>query len=211
MGPFAATRSVFRNYATMSGRASRSEYWWWGLIQTTVLVLLCIAAVPAGDPTAPSTMPSLIASGVLFFFILATLVPNICVMVRRLHDTGRSGAWYFITFVPFVGGIWFLVLTLLGSEQGANRFGGPPTSDGSAPSGPVRTRSPSDDIYSREDVSNAYVAAYTTDPRVAAMRKAAAEGGEIGENFAAQRKAEISDYYKTKVLGGSAPSTPHPH
>ncbi len=209
MGPLAATRSVFRNYATMSGRASRSEYWWWALVQGLVVVTLFAIVASDPDASAPS-MSALIAGVALGIFALATFVPNITVMVRRLHDTGRSGAWYFITFVPVIGGIWFLILMLIGSEQQANRFGGPPKSDGSAPSGPIRSRAPSDDIYSREDVSNAYVAAYTTDPRVAAMRKAAAEGGEIGGDFAAQRKAEISDYYKNNVLGGGR-SAPSPH
>ncbi len=207
MGPLAATQSVLRNYATMSGRATRSEYWWWGLVQGLILLSLCTIAAAAVEPTGPTTL-AMVAGGAAFVFMLATLVPNICVMVRRLHDTGRSGAWYFITFVPVIGGIWFLVLMLLGSEDRPNIYGGPPNSDGSPPSGPISTRAPSDDIYSREDVSNAYVAAYTTDPRAAAMRKAAANGEEVGADFAAQRKAEISDYYKRNVLGGAKSGAP---
>jgi len=201
MGPLAATQSVFRNYATMTGRASRSEFWWWGLIQGLVLAALCAVAASAIDPTGPSLAEN-IAGGAVVLFVLGTLVPNITVTVRRLHDTDRSGFWYFISFVPVIGGIWLLILMLIGSDLNANRFGGPPTADGSTPSGPVRARAPSDDIYSREDVSNAYVAAYTTDPRVAAMRKSAENGEVMAADFAAQRKAEISEYYKRNVLGG---------
>lgn len=57
---------------------------------------------------------------------VATLVPLLAVSWRRLHDTGLSGAWYLVSFTPFIGGLVFFVLTLLDSEPGANRFG-PPT------------------------------------------------------------------------------------
>jgi uncharacterized membrane protein YhaH (DUF805 family) len=43
--------------------------------------------------------------------------------VRRLHDSDRSGFWYFIAFVPFIGGIWLLILLCMGSTPGPNRFG----------------------------------------------------------------------------------------
>jgi hypothetical protein len=46
--------------------------------------------------------------------------------VRRLHDSGRSGGWFFIAFVPFIGGLWLLILTLLGGTPGENRFGPDP-------------------------------------------------------------------------------------
>lgn len=54
---------------------------------------------------------------------LATIVPSIAITVRRLHDTGRSGLWYFLSFVPFIGPIWLLVLMLLGSQFYDNKYG----------------------------------------------------------------------------------------
>lgn len=54
--------------------------------------------------------------------MLATVVPSLAVTVRRLHDTGRSGWWWFIGLVPFVGGIVLLVLTLLDSTPD-NQYG----------------------------------------------------------------------------------------
>lgn len=208
MGPIAATKSVFRNYATMSGRASRSEYWWWGLIHFCIVMVFGLISTLSLNPSWPSWVAAL-NGALLIPYVLATLVPNICVMVRRLHDTDRSGFWYFICFVPVIGGIWFLVLMLLGSSAGTNRFGPPPSGDGTV----RRGKAPADDIYEREDVSNAYVAAYTTDPRVAAMRKSAVSGDPNAPvlGFQEQRKAEISDYYKTKVLGGLKPESPNPH
>jgi uncharacterized membrane protein YhaH (DUF805 family) len=55
--------------------------------------------------------------------------------VRRLHDGGRSGWWYFISLVPFIGGIWLLVLLILEGEAGPNEYGPNPGSGVSEPDG----------------------------------------------------------------------------
>ena len=62
----------------------------------------------------------------LFLFIIGMIalgLTSISLTVRRLHDQDKSGFWYFIAFVPFIGGIWLLVLTLLEGTRGPNRFG----------------------------------------------------------------------------------------
>jgi uncharacterized membrane protein YhaH (DUF805 family) len=56
-------------------------------------------------------------------WILITIVPAIGVLVRRLHDTGRSGRWALIGFVPIVGTIVLLVFTLQDSEAAENSYG----------------------------------------------------------------------------------------
>ncbi|MDP4805084.1 MAG: DUF805 domain-containing protein, partial [Candidatus Nanopelagicales bacterium] len=55
-----------------------------------------------------------------------TIVPALAVLVRRLHDTGKSGWWALIGFVPLVGGIVLLVFTVLDSDAGGNKFGESP-------------------------------------------------------------------------------------
>ncbi|MBH5319326.1 DUF805 domain-containing protein [Paenibacillus sp. GSMTC-2017] len=59
-------------------------------------------------------------------YSIALFLPTLAVTVRRLHDTGRSGLWYLISFVPFVGGIILLVLTILEGESGINNYGPDP-------------------------------------------------------------------------------------
>jgi uncharacterized membrane protein YhaH (DUF805 family) len=102
-----------------SGRASRSEYWWWALIAFGISSLLqLVGSLVFGggfflDPTDTSldirtvllpVVPSLVWS-------LATLVPSIAVTVRRLHDTNRSGWWYLlvlpavVALVPLLWGL----------------------------------------------------------------------------------------------------------
>lgn len=66
--------------------------------------------------------------GMLFstLFSLASLFPLLAVSVRRLHDTDRCGWWILVSFIPFVGGIWFLILMVLEGSHGANRYGDDP-------------------------------------------------------------------------------------
>ena len=64
-----------------------------------------------------------------FLYALAVLIPGLAVAVRRLHDIGKSGAWYFICFVPFIGGIWLLILLCTEGERVENQYGVDPKND----------------------------------------------------------------------------------
>jgi uncharacterized membrane protein YhaH (DUF805 family) len=59
-------------------------------------------------------------------FALATLIPGIAVAVRRLHDVGKSGWWYFIVLIPIIGAIWLLILFFTEGEKGKNQYGADP-------------------------------------------------------------------------------------
>lgn len=112
-----AISSVFGKYASMQGRASRSEYWYWFLFNFLVLLI----------PSIWFNIESANKQGgfgtVLFILIsLALFIPNITVAVRRLHDTNRSGGWWWIQLVPFAGGIIMFVFMLLPSIDSGNRF-----------------------------------------------------------------------------------------
>ncbi|MEU6845957.1 DUF805 domain-containing protein [Streptomyces sp. NPDC046716] len=118
---------VLKKYATFQGRARRAEYWMFALFNAIIaIVLMILAAV-----TKSSAL--YIVYGL---YILATLLPSLGVLVRRLHDTGRSGAWFFISFVPLIGGIWLLVLTVLEGTPGDNNYGPNPKGFGGAQPGP---------------------------------------------------------------------------
>lgn len=125
-----AVKRFFTKYAVFSGRASRSEYWWWALVNFLVLAVLDIVAlvsggVPAISADGTAAAPSGGAVVVLLLIVvwgLATLVPGIALLARRLHD-GNFSAWFILlAFVPFVGGIIVLVLTLLPSKPEGARF-----------------------------------------------------------------------------------------
>ena len=64
--------------------------------------------------------------GLIFLYILygiALIIPSLAVTVRRLHDAGHSGWWYFISLIPFVGGIILLVMLCEDSQDGDNKYG----------------------------------------------------------------------------------------
>lgn len=112
-----AVSSVFSQYASMKGRASRSEYWYWYLFNFIVLIIPAIwfNIESANKQTGFGT--------VLYFLVaLALLIPNITVSVRRLHDTNRAGGWWWIQLVPFAGSIIMFVFMLMPSVEQGNRF-----------------------------------------------------------------------------------------
>lgn len=117
-------KSCFDNYATFSGRAPRSEYWFFVLFNMLVVwgVILVFSALGYAVGGAEGAG---IAYGIGYVIcILGLFLPSLAVLVRRLHDTGRSGWWYFIAFVPVIGGIWLLVLMCTGSDD-ENQYGLP--------------------------------------------------------------------------------------
>jgi len=104
--------AVLKKYATFSGRARRKEFWMFYLIYLIIVVVLSIIEQVIGIPG--------ILSGI---YTLALLVPTIAVTVRRLHDTGRSGWWWWIWLVPVIGWIAMLVFMVLDSQPGDNEYG----------------------------------------------------------------------------------------
>ena len=114
--------SVLSQYATFSGRAMRSEFWWWVLF----VILLSIATnLVDGIALSPLLGYSMfggpqILSGLVW---LALLIPGIAVSVRRLHDVGRSGWWLLLCLVPLVGALVLLFWYVQPGEPGRNRFG----------------------------------------------------------------------------------------
>ena len=107
-----------RNAFTYTGRASRSAYWWFAAFEVVAWIGVLILALIF-------TAIHVSAIAILLYVVaaIAAFLISISLTVRRLHDQDKSGFWYFIVFVPFIGGIWLLVLTLLEGTRGPNRFG----------------------------------------------------------------------------------------
>jgi uncharacterized membrane protein YhaH (DUF805 family) len=113
----------FKKYATFSGRASPSEYWWMILVNGVVSNLFYLLAMLAGVNDA--NVASVIALGLLFAWTLATLVPGVALVVRRLHDANYSGWMALLGLIPLVGGIVLLVFVLTGPKPEGQRFDQP--------------------------------------------------------------------------------------
>lgn len=118
-GPVAAFRSCLKRYVQFSGRASRSEYWWYQLSLFLLLVIVSIlSSLLFGSSQSPSVVPALLV-GLVF---LALCLPSLAVLIRRLHDAGFCGWWVLLNCVPYVGGLAVFVFTLLPSK-GINKYG----------------------------------------------------------------------------------------
>ena len=117
---------VWKRYAQFSGRARRKEYWFFTLFNMLISLGMM---VPFGILLfALAYYKGLVALAFLLvipfqLYCLASFLPSLAVTVRRLHDTGRSGWWYFIAFVPFVGPVVLLIFTATDSEPGPNIYG----------------------------------------------------------------------------------------
>jgi uncharacterized membrane protein YhaH (DUF805 family) len=121
-----AVKAFWSNYTNFKGRARRSEYWFIQLflVATNIAVAVIDLALMNGD------VERFIANGgggiVGLIWIFATIVPAIAVLIRRLHDTNRSGWWALIGLVPLAGAIVLLVLTVQDSNKGVNKYGASP-------------------------------------------------------------------------------------
>ncbi|MDQ1083565.1 MULTISPECIES: DUF805 domain-containing protein [Microbacterium] len=127
--PGAAVRRVFAKYATFSGRASRSEYWWWVLFAAVVgTVLNALPTLTDGvriEPNGSLTVTGplgIILTFVWVIWVVATIVPTIAVLVRRLHDADRSGWWVLVGVVPVIGILVLVLFTVLGPNPRGARF-----------------------------------------------------------------------------------------
>ncbi|WP_113923903.1 DUF805 domain-containing protein [Cognataquiflexum aquatile] len=110
--------SALKNYATFSGRARRSEYWFFSLFY----MIFAVVAITL-DNLFGITIEGLFYGPLYFILIFAMIVPSLAVAVRRLHDVGKSGWFYFIILIPFIGAVWFLVLASTDSQPGRNKYG----------------------------------------------------------------------------------------
>lgn len=128
----------FRKYATFSGRASRSEYWWWYLWSVIIgvvgLILTSILVAATGTTTTTSTSTSVgfssmstnPLSGTPFWVIgLALVIPTLALIVRRLHDANISGLFALLLLVPVLGPIAVFVMMFLPSQPEGGRFDRP--------------------------------------------------------------------------------------
>jgi len=119
---------VLKNYANFQGRARRAEYWYFNLCNFICILPLYILGVVGG--ANESIALTFIGFGLYGIYALGLMVPGIAVTVRRLHDTNRSGWYYFIAFIPLVGSILILVWFCTEGDRFQNNYGDDPKNPG---------------------------------------------------------------------------------
>ena len=117
---------VLKQYAVFEGRARRKEFWMFALFNLVIAAALAIVGRVVG------------LEGVLRgLYMLGVLIPALAVSVRRLHDTGRSGWWLLVVFVPLVGWLIALYFLVQAGETAENRYGSDPKQVSAVPQIPA--------------------------------------------------------------------------
>ncbi|MDO5286343.1 MAG: DUF805 domain-containing protein [Actinomycetia bacterium] len=124
-----AMKLGLKNWTNFSGRASRSEFWWWYLgvgvastVLQVVLALLSTAVVAAGGENAAAVM-GIVMYGVMGLFGLAVVIPTLSLWVRRLHDTNQPGMWLLLHLACL--GIVPFIMAIMESNPAGARFDDP--------------------------------------------------------------------------------------
>jgi uncharacterized membrane protein YhaH (DUF805 family) len=119
------------------GRISRSTFWTWTLVLMAALaVLIAVLLVPilmmesaaeAKGEKLPVGTPHFIALAVFCIGYIPLFWASVAIQVKRWHDRGKQGAWFFISFIPYIGGLWVLIECgcLRGNPHG-NEYGPDP-------------------------------------------------------------------------------------
>lgn len=104
--------AMWKNYFNFHGRTSVRGYWMAVLFNLVIAIVLSLLGMFAD-----------IFSFVSGLYGLAIMIPSIALAVRRLHDTNRSGFWYFLNLIPCVGSIILIIWFCQASVEDNNRFG----------------------------------------------------------------------------------------
>ncbi len=109
-------------YSDFNGRARRKEYWMWTLSVTIIFIFAMIMDNLLGLNF--ELMGQDLGYGWIYLIAgIAHLIPGLAVVVRRLHDVGKSGWFYFIVLIPIIGIFWLLILLCSNGEKEDNKWG----------------------------------------------------------------------------------------
>ena len=115
---------VMRQYADFNGRARRKEYWMFYLFSLIFSVTAIIL-----DNVLGIAIEGIGYGPLYLIFALAVMIPNLAVMVRRLHDVNKSGWMFLVALIPIAGAIWLLVLLCTEGDHGDNKYGPNPKNE----------------------------------------------------------------------------------
>ncbi len=110
-------------YGDSTGRARRSEFWLFYGVKYAFFVLVLGLYAMIATPDRPGGTANIVLGLVLLVWLIATFVPSITLMARRLHDFDVSGKWCLTSFIPYVGILAVIVIGLIPGTKGENDKG----------------------------------------------------------------------------------------
>lgn len=118
-----SVRAFFSRYTDFQGRTPRSGYWWVALFLVALSIVMWGVDMALFQGVYPQELLDQGLGPVSLLLIAATVIPNLALGFRRLHDTGRSAWWLLIGLIPIAGIVVLLVFYLLPSTPGSNQYG----------------------------------------------------------------------------------------
>ena len=125
--------AITKHYADFQGRARRKEYWMYILFTAVSFIAALILDNVLGTTFSMDILGESVDTGYGWIYLLValgTFLPFLAVLVRRLHDVGKSGWFMLVSLIPLAGGIWLLVLLCKDSYPGVNQYGANPKTVG---------------------------------------------------------------------------------
>ena len=125
-------RVMLENYANFSGRARRREYWMFSLfffiICMGLLFLTTLLFLAMGDTVnyTSNEWVNEVLVGLWILFFVAHIIPGFALTIRRLHDIGKSGWWYLVAFIPYIGSLIIFIFSVMPGQVGENTWGPDP-------------------------------------------------------------------------------------
>ncbi len=114
---------AFRKWNDFKGRATQKEFWVFFGIDFTITLIVKVFQQSYIDHGSPSDLFSLLLIIPISMYVLIAFIPRISITIRRLHDTGKSGLWLLLLFIPFLGWLALLVFLLMPSQNEENKWG----------------------------------------------------------------------------------------
>ena len=108
---------AWKNYFTFTGRSRRKAYWVFFVFNVLATILANLIDNILGLTGQGVYGP------VSTLYALAVFLPGLALAIRRLHDTGRSGWWMLLGFIPLIGWIVLLIFFVTDSQPGSNPYG----------------------------------------------------------------------------------------
>jgi len=161
---------VLKQYADFSGRARRKEYWMFFLFN----MIFAFIAMILDNLFGLIISPEIPYGAFYILYALAVFIPGLAVMVRRLHDVGKSGWMFLIALIPIIGAIWLLVLLATDSAIGTNKWGNNPKGVV-----PIETNNLGENFQSQNRIDIPNVCLHCKNPNTKKLRQCEWCGNEI--------------------------------